>query len=159
MLGTSVSSIRPASPETSTVSPESWLISAAACWERSASLRTSEATTAKPLPCEPARAASTAALSARRSVCRAISWMMLILSAIVFIARTARSTASPERLASSADWVAIFSVWLALSAFWRMLAVISSIEALACSAADACWLEPAESCSAVALMFEAPSAT
>ena len=138
MLGTSVSSIRPASPDTSTVWADSWLISPAACWLRSASLRTSEATTAKPLPWVPARAASTAAFSARRSVWRAISWMMLIFSAMVFIARTALATASPDRLASSADWLAMRSVWAALSAFWRMLAVISSIEALASCAAAAC---------------------
>lgn len=80
-------------------------------------------------------------------------------SAIVFIARTAPATASPDRRASSADWLAIFSVWLALSAFWRILAVISSIEALASSAAAAWLLEPAESCSAVVLMLPAPSAT
>ena len=40
------------------------LISLAASWLRSASLRTSAATTAKPLPCSPARAASMAAFSA-----------------------------------------------------------------------------------------------
>ena len=62
------------------------LISAAAVWLRSASLRTSDATTAKPLPCSPARAASTAAFRASRSVLRAISSMMLIFSATCFMA-------------------------------------------------------------------------
>lgn len=44
------------------------LISCAASAERLASERTSAATTAKPLPCSPARAASTAAFSARMLV-------------------------------------------------------------------------------------------
>ncbi|OFX25954.1 MAG: hypothetical protein A2V77_08210 [Anaeromyxobacter sp. RBG_16_69_14] len=43
-------------------------ISPAAFWLRSASLRTSVATTAKPLPCSPARAASMAAFRASRFV-------------------------------------------------------------------------------------------
>ena len=49
----------------STDSPMSVLISFAASAERVASKRTSDATTAKPRPCSPARAASTAALSAK----------------------------------------------------------------------------------------------
>src|SRR6185312_16532386 len=42
------------------------LMSLAACEERCASVRTSDATTANPRPASPAHAASTAALSARR---------------------------------------------------------------------------------------------
>jgi hypothetical protein len=61
--------------------------------------------------------------------------------------------------ASAADCTAIFSVSLALSAFWRMLAVISSTAAEASSAAAACELAPPLSCSAVALIWLAPSAT
>ena len=66
---------------------ESWisaLISLAASDERCDSEPTCAATTAKPRPCSPARAASTAALSARMLVWNAISsivvMMLLILS-------------------------------------------------------------------------------
>jgi hypothetical protein len=68
---------------TSSTPPFTWpllllirsLMSLAVCEERCARLRTSVATTANPRPASPARAASTAALSASRLVCRAISSM------------------------------------------------------------------------------------
>ncbi len=49
---------------------------------RCAKLRTSSATTAKPLPASPARAASTAALSANKFVWNATSSMVLIIFAV-----------------------------------------------------------------------------
>ncbi|MNP00972.1 hypothetical protein D3C76_927710 [compost metagenome] len=51
-------------------------ISTVELWVRCDSTRTSSATTAKPRPCSPARAASMAALSASRLVCSAMPWMV-----------------------------------------------------------------------------------
>ncbi len=61
------------------------LISFAAPALRCARLRTSEATTAKPRPCSPARAASTAAFSARMLVWNAIPSITLMMSAIFLL--------------------------------------------------------------------------
>ncbi len=66
-------------PTESSISP---LISLAALAERWARVRTSLATTAKPRPCSPARAASTAALSARILVWKAMPSITLMMSAI-----------------------------------------------------------------------------
>ena len=60
------------------------LISFAAAALRWARLRTSAATTAKPRPCSPARAASTAAFSARMLVWNAMPSITLMMSAIFF---------------------------------------------------------------------------
>ncbi len=48
----------------------------------SANAFTSEATTAKPLPAAPARAASIVALSASRLVCAAMPWIIVTTSPI-----------------------------------------------------------------------------
>src|ERR1019366_7844159 len=95
------------------------LISLAACEERCARLRTSEATTAKPRPASPARAASTAALSASRLVWPAISSITPMMSAILpedssirDIAATACVTTWPPRSATvQVAWVSSLACW------------------------------------------------
>ncbi|CSI61958.1 Uncharacterised protein [Vibrio cholerae] len=60
------------------------------CCVREANARTSSATTAKPLPCSPARAASIAALSASRLVCSAIAPMTCNTELICFVSSLIR---------------------------------------------------------------------
>ena len=121
------------------------LMSLAACAERCARLRTSEATTAKPRPASPARAASTAALSASRLVWRAISSITPMMSeilrdesSILAIASTALATTWPPRSATSRVVPADELACLAFSAFFFTVAEISSIEAEVCSRLAAC---------------------
>jgi len=97
----------------STDAPISALISLAASAERCARLRTSPATTAKPRPCSPARAASTAALSARMLVWNAMPSITPMMSAIFLelllmssIVDTTCATTSPPRAATLAAEVA-----------------------------------------------------
>jgi len=108
------------------------LISFAAPAERCASDRTSEATTAKPLPASPARAASIPAFKASRLVWKAISSitpMMWVISvddlAISRIAATALPAMSLPRSAPffASDALAL-ACW-APSADLPMVAVIS----------------------------------
>ncbi len=120
-------------------------MSLAACDERCARLRTSEATTAKPRPASPARAASTAALSASRLVWRAISSITEMMSEILrddssipAIAVTASATTvSPRPAISRASWVSALAR-CAFSAFCFTVAAISSIEAEVSSRLAAC---------------------
>ena len=72
-----------ASPETDCISLIWAAISSVALAVWLARLLTSDATTAKPLPASPARAASIVALRARRLVCSAISLIRLTISPIL----------------------------------------------------------------------------
>jgi hypothetical protein len=114
----------------------------AARWDRA---RTSEATTAKPRPCSPALAASTAAFSASRLVWNEISSITRVIS----VARRELSSIRPIVRASSiipaaasvalcvaaaARLVALRQLW----AFWPMVAVSSSMPAAEVSSVAAC---------------------
>ncbi len=74
---------------------------------RIASERTSSATTAKPRPASPARAASTAALRASRLVWNAISSMVLMIFAVSSAASLMLSTALDSRLVLAVPWSAM----------------------------------------------------
>ncbi|MNN11562.1 hypothetical protein D3C81_1245250 [compost metagenome] len=126
--------------------PISPAISLAAAEERCARLRTSAATTAKPRPCSPARAASTAALSARILVWKAMLSITPVISAtcdddreMVSMVCTTSRTARPPSEATSDAFCASWLAWRALSAFWRTVEVSCSIDAAVCCSDAACW--------------------
>src|SRR3989344_5642794 len=127
----------------STFSTLDWisaLISLAASALRCARLRTSAATTAKPRPCSPARAASTAAFSARMLVWNAMPSITPMMSAIFWLlwwmscmVLTTCCITSPPLVAVLAAVVASWLAWRAESALWRTVAVSSSMLAAVCS--------------------------
>ncbi|EDT37231.1 hypothetical protein BamMEX5DRAFT_6990 [Burkholderia ambifaria MEX-5] len=121
------------------------LISLAALDERCARLRTSPATTAKPRPSSPARAASTAAFSARMLVWNAIPSMIAMMSAIFAelslispIVPTTWPTTVLPLFAISDAFAASELACRALSAFCFTVPVnCSMLDAVSCNA-DAC---------------------
>ena len=146
------SMVLPASPTSrvpaSTLPTESAmraLISLAAPALRCARLRTSAATTAKPRPCSPARAASTAAFSARMLVWKAMpsitpmmSEIFLDASAMPVMVLTTWPTTWPPRRATSEAPTASWLAWRAVSAFWDTVEVSSSMELAVSSRVLAC---------------------
>ncbi|CAJ2759683.1 Uncharacterised protein [Burkholderia pseudomallei] len=121
------------------------LISLAAVDERCARLRTSPATTAKPRPSSPARAASTAAFSARMLVWNAIPSMIVMMSAIFAelwlmspIVPTTWPTTALPLFAISDALAASALACRALSALRRTVPVSSSMLDAVCSSAAAC---------------------
>ncbi|MCW0414603.1 hypothetical protein NB689_000357 [Xanthomonas sacchari] len=126
----------------SSISP---LISLAALAERWASVRTSLATTAKPRPCSPARAASTAALSARMLVWKAMPSITPMMSpmrrdedAMPSIVLTTWPTTLPPCTATAAAPAARRLACCAYSAFCLTVEVSSSIDAAVSSRLAAC---------------------
>ncbi|VWC52072.1 hypothetical protein BLA6863_08017 [Burkholderia lata] len=122
-------------------SPISVLISFAALALRCASERTSPATTAKPRPCSPARAASTAAFSARMLVWNAMPSIVPMMSttlpelaAMSCIVDTTWPTTSPPCVAMSDAFTASWLACRAFSAFCRTVPVsCSMLDAVSCS--------------------------
>ncbi|CCJ75175.1 FIG00453152: hypothetical protein [Cronobacter muytjensii 530] len=120
-------------------------ISFAACALRCERLRTSAATTAKPRPCSPARAASTAAFSARILVWKEILFITSVMSAILrelaeiscMVCTTSRTT-PPPRPAVCEAVAAIWLAWRALSALFFTVAVSCSMLAAVCTTALDC---------------------
>src|SRR6185369_2431091 len=135
---------------TATLSAESSmsaLISLAAVAERCASERTSAATTAKPRPCSAARAASTAALSARMLVWNAIasmtemmSLMRALESEMSDIVFTRPSTDSPPCSTAARALAATSAACLDFSLLSATVTAMSSMALAVC-----CRLEEASS--------------
>ena len=136
----------------------------AASLERSASERTSSATTAKPRPASPARAASTAALRARRLVWKAMSLMSRMICEVPSAAPRIRAM---EPWSASAAWAppeaappAAWAMVLARSEFSRaarVMEVMVEMAAVVCWSAAACSVAPlATAWLEVAICWEAP---
>ena len=116
-------------------------ISLAAAPLRWASARTSDATTANPRPASPARAASTAAFSARMLVWKAMPSITATISPICrddsliwLIFSTARRTACPLACAvreASPTWLLAWRVWLAFC--WAELSSSVTAAEASCS--------------------------
>ena len=121
----------------------SWMSSVVLCAAsalRIARFRTSSATTAKPLPASPARAASTAAFKASRLVWKAISSIVFTILAVWSLETLILSMASESRRMESAP----FSVpWRAPS----LMCLTSRALAALCSAMEdiSCRLEATSS--------------
>ncbi len=117
----------------------------AASAERMARLRTSSATTAKPLPASPARAASTAAFNASKFVWNAISSITLMILAVWAadfsmseIAADIRCIAWLPRSAACCASEEMALACAAVSALFRVMEDISSMALVVSSSAAAC---------------------
>ncbi|MNF43099.1 hypothetical protein D3C84_241700 [compost metagenome] len=128
-----------------TESEISVLISLAAAAERCARVRTSAATTAKPRPCSPARAASTAALRARILVWKAMPSMTPMMSAILradslmaVMVLTTFCTTLPPSVATSEAFTARELACRAFSALSFTVLVSSSMLDAVSSRLEAC---------------------
>ena len=147
------------------------LTCAVACCDCSARLRTSAATTAKPFPCSPARAASTEAFSASMLDCAAISFTVAMISPIcwvcserarmfsamdstrsliwVILAIVSSTACRPLREISTVCWEVSITAW-ARSVDCSEIVLTSSTVAVVCEMDADCSLAPATCCVAAA---------
>ena len=124
-------------------------VRAAASFARKARDRTSSATTAKPRPASPARAASTAALSASRLVWKAISLMSFRMSEVRSAPWRIRSMAPcifattfvPRRAASRPSFARELACSASSAVRWVVVARVE-VEDWVCSRLAACWEAP-----------------
>ena len=138
------------------ISPRIRRTSTVAFFDCPARLFTSLATTANPRPCSPARAASTAALSARRLVCSASSFTVAVISPMacacsasaMMLSATASTCPFTWVIAatdSSRAWRLVRSIslarWAACSDVWATSSIVVTVSATAAEvslAPDAC---------------------
>ena len=141
-------------PTFSTLVEISALISLAASALRCARLRTSPATTAKPRPCSPARAASTAALSARMLVWKAMPSMVPMMSAMrrelvwmsSMVFTTCATRLPPCEATSAADEASVLAVRAASADCCTVAVNCSMDEAVCCRLAAVCSVREERSC-------------
>ncbi|MPN24531.1 hypothetical protein SDC9_171930 [bioreactor metagenome] len=131
-----------------------------------AKFRTSSATTAKPLPAVPARAASIAAFSARILVCCAISWMVSAIPLIWFelslirsIDASSRSIFSCPSPAPAAVFATLSEACLILSVMWLTSSDTVAIDAESSWTEAACSVAPEARDWAASEIWAAPELT
>ncbi|MNV30675.1 hypothetical protein D3C71_1219540 [compost metagenome] len=159
MVEPAVTTSRAPSLTLSTLVEINALISRAALALRPARPRTSLATTAKPRPCSPARAASTAAFSARIFVWNAMPSMMPTMSAIFLLLALISSMVLTTSLTTSPPLLATSVAFSARALAWRVLSALAATICASCAMLAAVCCRLLAACSVRMLRSVLPAAT